>query len=487
MWTWGGRRESLNGTVKLPMPDLTVKLDDDPRSECTYKAELRFNDLGNHYLRLELPLTDPTIDDINQALRRATIYSGEHDLIPRGRCSPGQQTTIAQYAEYVIVDAAAWIISESKSEKAPRWERLWRKSTQEVAASLDKHEVGPPADAVGETPANNAKDAKKDSETRNNCSFKPDFDYHVVVVINKASISQADEPPVVATKAHIEEAYGLLLLQLLNREATTLDEWICWGRSPDDENLLGDACFPSDFALGTQSTTILYMPSTPRWSRNGYEEVTEFAASFPPLIRERKNNLDDKFASADQFTQKDDDRRIPDQEAKLDRLRSDLHVAVDEIRQVRNYLVPSQLLSLSAEGKFLEQLYSRSKLPELRKDIDSYIERGRITIDRMNARESRLHDHRNRKSQDRIQFILLLVGFASLSGIFTLALTVWYGSQIPGWDSPYTYEPSIQHSYTDMKIIVVIYGAVFIGGLVFFFLSTWWMRTRRRRRRAESR
>jgi hypothetical protein len=456
MWTWGGRRKELHATINLPMPSLTAELRDDDDAKSDYDVELRFNELGNHYLRVDLALEDPTLNDMNQALRRATTYSGEHAVTSGDK----EWATIADYANDVITDVAAWITAEPKSEKPGEpvgwWTRFrWNRQKAESATA--------------------------ETEPKDECGFNPDFDYHVVVVIHTASVLQPDGSRREATKEDIEKAYGKLLLQLLNRETTTLDEWICWSKSQAMPNLLGHACFPSDFAIGTESTTVLYMPSTPSWAQSGYEEVAEFAASFPPLIRQWKNDLDNKLGSAEKFTQKDDDSHIDDQEAKLERLRSDLHVALEGIREVRTYLVPSQLLSLHAEGAFLEHLYRQSRLPELRKDIDGYLERGRITIDRMNTRESRLHDHRNRKYQEVIQYILFAVGTFSFSGVVVLFLEVWYGSTMPGWDTDV--KEQRHYSYEGLFIVIGIYSVFVLVGFLIFWYTKRRIGARRRRQR----
>jgi hypothetical protein len=422
MWTWGGRRRELNSMVSLPMPTLTVELQDDDAAERNYDVEFRFNDLGNHYLRVHLALPDPTLNDINQALRRATTYCGAQDV--KSRDQPWD--TIADYAKQVIVDVADWIRANQYAESAP------------VDISAD-----------------------------DTYEFNPDFDYHVVVSLGRAYVLGLDGSRREADKTEILEEYGSLFMQMLNRETTTLDEWICWSRPKAIPNLLGEACFPGDFAIGTESTTVLCMPSTPRWARSGYQEVAEFAATFPPLIYQTRTALDGKLGMADTFTQNDDDRDIDSQEATLDRMRSDLHQTLETIGKLRTYLVPSELLSLRAEGAFLDQLYRRSRLPELRREIDGYLERGRTVIDRMNTHEARLHDHRNRHYQDRVQLILFLVGTFSFSGVAALFLTVYYGSNIPGGDTPGMAQQN--WSYEDAVLVVVLYVAVVAVGYWFMY------------------
>jgi hypothetical protein len=456
MWTWGGRRKELNPTVSLPMPELSVKPPYDD-TERVYDVEFRFNDLGNHYLRVDLALTDPTLNDINQALRRATPYGGHQDVTSGDK----QWVTISDYANDVITDVTRWITAGSKSEEPDEpvgwWARLQR-----------NRETTQPSGG--------------ENETENECGFNRDLDYHVVVVIHTASVPDSNGSRREATKEEVEQAYGPLLLQLLNRETTTLEEWICWHQPKSTPNLLGAACFPTDFAIGTESTTVLYMPSTPSWAQSGYEEVAEFSASFPPLMRQWKNYLDQELADAEIMTQTDEDSRIDDQEKKLERVRSGLHKALEDIREVRTYLVPAQLLSLRAEGAFLEHLYKQSRLPELRDDIDSYLERGRGVIDRMNQRETRLHDHRNRKYQDVMQLTLFVLSIFSFSGVLSLIFTLYYGPSIPGWD-PTADDEVRTHSHGDAFFALSVYGALFSLGWLIVWVTRRRMNAQRRRHR----
>jgi hypothetical protein len=415
IWTWGGRRRELNSTIGLPMPALAAQLHDEAAAAHNYDVELRFNDLGNHYLRVHLVLSDPSPNDINQALRRATTYSGAQLVESSGQ----PWDSIADYAKQVIIGVESWIRENREA-----------KSATDETGSESKYE------------------------------FKPDFDYHVVVSLDGAHVLGSDWKRREAKKEEILRDYGSLLLQMLNRETTTLDEWICWSRPKVIPNLLGEACFPGDFAIGTESTTVLYMPSTPRWARSGYQEVAEFAASFPPLIYQTRTVLDNKLDRADRFTQTDDDNDIDRQEAELNDMRTGLHETLEVIRKIRTYLVPSQLLSLRAEGAFLDQLYQRSRLPELRDDIDGYLEMGRTSIDRMNTHEARLHDHRNRKYQNTVQIILFLVGTFSFSSVAALFLTVWYGSNIPGKDTDPPIDSTWSWHYWDAVWVIAAYLVV---------------------------
>ena len=471
MWTHGGRGAEINSTVVMEMPALNVCLRNDESAACSYNVEFRFNEPGNHYLRVDLELKrdaggqgqKPTLNNINQALRRSTVYSGEHDIVPELVDTPGADSWyfITDFAKDVINDLADKIIESARPRPTHRDEGLWTRIRRD---------------------RDNTDALRAEAEATEKCWFNPDFDYRIVVAIQAVSVLHG-KPSGDAMQTAIEDTYGPVLLQLLGRETTTLDEWICWGETQPRSNLLGDACFPSDFAMGTASTTVLYMPSTPRWARSGYQEVAEFAASLPSLIRQSRSSLDEKLNNVDSFMQRDDDSQINVQEQELDWRRSDLHNSLKHLRKLRTYLVPSQLVSLRAEGGFLESLYQQSRLPELKEDIDSYIERGRASIDRMNMREVRLHDHRNRKYQDVVQWLLFAVGTFSLSGVAALFLTLYYGAEIPGTNTKG--EPGNQLHWKGGLIVIGVYALVVAAGfLIYYWARRTQLGTRRRIPRA---
>ncbi|MDH6247613.1 hypothetical protein [Mycobacterium sp. OTB74] len=449
MWTWGGRREELNATVCIPMPPITVSLVDDGRFKWKFDVELLFNDLGNHYLRVKLESKERgTRDWLNLTVRLATTYCGEHLLVSDDdqqvlKPDGSHCKTIADYAKTVIDYVSEWIVRESDNY-------------------ID-----------GRAAENEKKYRADDASRRYKSGFQPDFDYHILVVIGSASSPASVDSDANSMKQEIENGYGDLLMQLLNREATTLDEWTCRGKYSATPNLLGDECFPGDFAMGTATTTVLYMPSTPSWVKNGYQEVAEFAASFRPLINEAKKDLEEKLQGIDTLMQTDKDRELDKQERDLSHHRRDLHELLDRMRKIRTYLEPSQLLSLRAEGEFLAKLYKQLELGKLKNDLDGYLERGRIAIDRMNRRESRLHDHRSRHNEDSIQIILLILGVLSFSGFLSLFLTLMYGSSIPGWDTdPEAGEghPLTHHhlSSLDLYGAAALYGIVLVAVVLYF-------------------
>lgn len=462
LWTWGGRRKELNATICLPVSPITVRLHDDD-NEWQYTIDLLFNDLGNHYLRAKLRSPKhQTVHEINQALRRATTYCGDHEISYIGR--DGQErsaelggdifTTIADYAKVLIDEVSAWVVREAN---------IW-------------------SDAKPDAKTRDAIDnwGKKQSDNRTKCyesGFEPDFDYHLLVLIGGATNMPSPDTDQNSMQTVIENGYGDLMMQLLNREATTLDEWICRGRIGRGPNLLGEHCFAGDFAIGTTSTTVLYMPATPSWVQNGYIEVAEFAASFRPLLNESKKNLEDKIAAIEDFIQADEDKNLEEQEIELRYRRRDLHRLLDRMRQIRTYLVPAHLLSLQAEGDFLARLYLQQQMPKLTEELDGYLERGRIAIDRMNRRESRLHDHRSRHSQDTIQNVLLIVGVLSFSGVISLVLTMAYGADMPGWFvDPKKDGKLLSNPWDEINIAVAIVAYIFVIFLIAVYVKRAWVK-----------
>ena len=124
----------------------------------------------------------------------------------------------------------------------------------------------------------------------------------------------------------------------------------------------------------------------------------------------------------------------------------------------------------------------RQKSPKLRNDINAYIERGEKTIERMDTSERRMHDDRNRKSQDAIQRILVMLSLFSFSGVVALFITLWYGSTVPAADSHIqAHKESHSAGVWDLIIVATVYGAVLILTWLFLWSSIRSSRARRRR------
>jgi hypothetical protein len=282
-----------------------------------------------------------------------------------------------------------------------------------------------------------------------------------------------------------------MLLQPVNPVAASLHEWICYRQTDSWTNLLEVSSFMSDVAVGTGSTTTLCMLSAPDWAYNGYEEVVELAASFPVLVLKWISDLEQGIKVADkvlaEYNLENPSKNPGSSAANVARHRISLCNDLANIRENETYLKPSEILRPERERAFLENLYQLPVMTDARKALDGRIERADLTIQRLSALESLLHEERVRRHQTVIQVILFVVSFFSFASLLTLAVELVYGTTL----SPFASKDSeLEHEtggwLTDQDpervfwIVVGIYFAFFIVGLLAVMRYSGWKFWRRK-------
>ncbi len=100
MWDGPAPDEQRFGGVVLSLPDLSVVTASGERS---FSLEVRLSCLGNHYLRVEHPLDDASIHDLNQAMRRAMGQMGREPFAFGDR-SFDRISDLAKYLIRSLVD-----------------------------------------------------------------------------------------------------------------------------------------------------------------------------------------------------------------------------------------------------------------------------------------------------------------------------------------------------------------------------------------------
>lgn len=189
-----------------------------------FNPEIRLTRLGNHYLRVRSRLKKSNLHELNQALRRASVSMGEERIW----CEGGTWTKFAEYADEVIAGIAKELSTDVVRD-----------------ASLG---------------------------------------FHVVVVAHAISIQEPDGTTTPATIDAIPGAVGAsLLLRPLSQLAASLEEWIRYP-TPDVVNLVESVGCIDDLVVRTENTTVLFMPASPDWVIDGFEEMVEFVASVPALL-----------------------------------------------------------------------------------------------------------------------------------------------------------------------------------------------------------
>ena len=97
-----------------------------------FKFEIRLSNLGNHYLRMERPLADASVHELNQAMRRGMAYMGEESVtLGKGGSGQGEWDRLNDLADQLI----EWLV-----ETLDEWvelDQLGRKRLTEQTASSD--------------------------------------------------------------------------------------------------------------------------------------------------------------------------------------------------------------------------------------------------------------------------------------------------------------------------------------------------------------
>ena len=223
LWDVPDAREPGYGGASIELPPLRVKTTADEWLD-DFDVEIRLSRLGNHHLRVRSRLANAGLHEVNQALRRGSHAMGKEQFDP----AVLDCRTFREYADTII---------------------------RTVADAVQ-------ADAV-----------------RNLTS-----QFHVVVGARAISVRDATGGTPTATLTDLERAVGsTLLFHPVRHLATALEEWIRYPRSMM-RNLLADEGFAGDLVARTDNTTITFMPSSPEWLVDEYEEMVEFVASIPPLL-----------------------------------------------------------------------------------------------------------------------------------------------------------------------------------------------------------
>jgi hypothetical protein len=336
-------------SIELPRIAVTTTAPD----EFEVGAEVRLSRLGNHHLRVRCRLQDAGLHEVNQALRRGTHAMGEEML----KSGTSTWTKFPHYADDVI---------------------------RAIAVELGEKQVG----------------------NLNATS-------HVVLAARSISVQHRDGGTSAATLAELEGAVGAtLLFHPVRHLATSLEEWIRYPR-PSVKNLLGQQGYAGDLVARTDNTTVTFMPASPEWLVDEYQEMIEFVASIPPLLTQWE---DQAWSLAEELDQIE---RTP-KRGNIESLRTKATEALvleQDIRGELAFLRSPALCRTLAQRQFLDELWKAAGLPSLERELER-----RLT--RLTERQGRIAGLVRREEQklagrfaDRIQILLGLLAVASLTGV----------------------------------------------------------------------
>jgi hypothetical protein len=352
LWEPRDALESGYSGVSIELPRIAVTTT--ALDEFEVDAEVRLSRLGNHHLRVRCRLQDAGVHEVNQALRRGTHAMGEETL----KSGTRTWTKFPHYAYDVI---------------------------RAIAAKLGEKQVG----------------------NLNATS-------HVVLAARSISVQHRDGRTSPAKLAEVEEAVGAtLLFHPVRHLATSLEEWIRYPR-PSVKNLLGQQGYAGDLVARTDNTTVTFMPASPEWLVDEYEEMIEFVASIPPLLTQWEDQAWRLAKELDKIEQ------THKQDISMESLREKATRALvleQDIRGQLAFLRSPALCRTLAQRQFLDQLWKAAGLPALESELERRLTRlterqGRIAA--LVRREEQKHAER---FADRIQILLGLLAVASLTGV----------------------------------------------------------------------
>jgi hypothetical protein len=364
---WDGEADegaSFGGVaVTLPAPVVTTTYGDEIDD---YVVEVRLSNLGNHYVRVEHWERGATLHDMHQAMRRATDQMGAERLD-----APGDQ---------------------------------WVKFVDFVGDTVDAV-----AEALGGTPTKGTA--------------------HVVVSVRTAEVEDRDGTMHAADAGEVLAAKGAsLFLQPVRQAATTLEEWIRYP-TPDvgKLNLLGDLGFTGDVLVRTANTTFLMMPASPNFLVIEYEEMAEFVASLPALLRGWTEAIEAKVRAAMRALDdlRGDELRVRLREVERDQVA--LRGMITRARSELAHLHSPQLCLTTVHRAMLDRLWDAAGLPQLERDLSAQFEVADGLYAQLATHRARLDEQHRAEVERRekgvrrfIEVALAILAVASLTGLAEL-------------------------------------------------------------------
>jgi hypothetical protein len=351
LWEHRDALEPGYSGVSIELPRIAVTTT--APDEFEVDAEVRLSRLGNHHLRVRCRLQDAGLHEVNQALRRGTHAMGEETL----KSGTRTWTKFPHYAYDVI---------------------------RAITEELGEKEIGSHAT------------------------------FHVVLAARSISLQHRDGGTSPAKLAEVEKEVGsTLLFHPVRHLATSLEEWIRYPR-PSVKNLLGQQGYAGDLVARTDNTTLTFMPASPEWLVDEYEEMIEFVASIPPLLTQWEDQAWSLAEELDQIEQ------TPKRGISVELLREKATAALvleQDIHGQLAFLRSPALCRTLAQRQFLDELWKAAGLPALESELERRLTRlterqGRIAA--LVRREEQKHAER---FADRIQILLGLLAVASLTGV----------------------------------------------------------------------
>lgn len=386
------------GGTQVVLPGVTIRdLGESPDAEnhAELSAEVRVSRIGNHYVRLEMPLADAGPQDLYSAMFRAAPEHGSMSI--------------------AIGDGG---------ERWPRLSDLAQRIATDVALSLG---VDTPWSRGSESPAA----GREESLARRG-------PYHVLVVVDAASVSDGPVGPhrEVRTRADLLSAVGVEVLS--NPVTHCVSALAEWSRYPLGAGLsvAETATHRDDVVLRTANTTVMVALGSPEFHTRTREALAEFVGSLDGLFAGWSADLTVYYHAVERLlasTDPDNPRPAsPDLAQAATQLRALQQRLVEFIAEVRSTvaliespgLVASPVVS-AMKSALLESAGFRARARELDRQVeqvlgnrlDARIEESVRSLAQRLAHEEELLERRQRARLDTALAVIAAVGISGLGQI----------------------------------------------------------------------
>ncbi|WP_412541719.1 hypothetical protein R8Z50_03960 [Longispora sp. K20-0274] len=394
--TWEGATDRRYEGVVLELPDLTITTADG-RPRGPYRVELRFSQLGNHYLRVESAVRDARAGNVYEALHRAAPEHGLETISGKEYAS-----NLGEHVRQILADLGRRVVYSISHDP------LLRKPLEDAGRPLSRVEV----------------------------KARPDL-YHVVLSIQDAALAAGPGRGAPRRRVNsVEELRGAMGWQILGHpvsEATyALAEWARYTPAVR-KNPLAGLTLAHEHVIATLNTTVLVMLGTPNVMVEPLEAMAEFTASLEGLIgawREKiveyRLRLVESMDEAEKALASGRMTGVGDTLAQLQNQQLVLQRLVAEAQSLLMHIFGPTLVSAEVERATLDRLAEATGVNRLRADLYEQLEqassgRAEAVIDAL----ARLREQRARETQARrdsrqrilVEAFAWLFGAASISGV----------------------------------------------------------------------
>jgi hypothetical protein len=243
---------------------------------------------------------------------------------------------------------------------------------------------------------------------------------HVVLGARSISVELPDGTASPASAETLEQTVGAtLLFHPVRHLATSLEEWVCYP-PPTVDNLLAEQGYVGELIVRTDNTTVLFMPKSPEWLIDEYEEMVEFVASVPPLFTLWEKDALDVNMRLKKMLRIE---HVPVRELHAHEVAILEHEGA--VREQLAFLHSQALCRTRGQRRFLNQLWKAAALRALEDELEEGLTRLAERQARIAAMIRRADQEHSARLSERVQIVLALIAAASLAGVLQWATSAY--------------------------------------------------------------